>query len=100
MTSLRTFQNEIDEIQHREALMQKAIAHVASEKEKEAKRSTATTTKEVKADVSNEPNTITSEAEVIAGGDEPELAAVELKIQVRNKLRTVVLYHHNWFMTI
>lgn len=33
MTSLRTFQNEIDEIQHREIAKQRVVAHVVQEKE-------------------------------------------------------------------
>ncbi|KAI0092948.1 GTP-binding protein 1 [Irpex rosettiformis] len=77
MTSLRTFQNEIDEIQHREALKQKIIAHGASEKENEAKRASLKVV-EVKADVANEP---TAQSTSVGGEDEPELAEVEAKIQ-------------------
>ena len=85
MTSLRTFQNEIDKIQHREALKQKIMAHVASEKDAKekdpAKRPAPTKVAEVKADVANKPST----EDVSTGGeDEPELAGVEAGIQVHN----------------
>ncbi|KAJ3476836.1 hypothetical protein NLI96_g10887 [Meripilus lineatus] len=54
MTSLRTFQNEIDEIQHREIVKQRAVAHATQEKENKKAPAvptspTVTTTSEVPA---------------------------------------------------
>lgn len=75
MTSLRTFQNEIDQIQHREVAKQRTQAHVVEKtKEKDAKPPTKQTEAEIP------PPTAALDA---VDESTTELAETEEKIQVR-----------------
>lgn len=81
MTSLRTFQNEIDEIYTRETARQRAQAIAEKEKEKDNKNPHAKGT-EVKFESQEE------------GNDQRGLVDVEEEIQVREIRRVVSLCHY------
>jgi hypothetical protein len=74
MTSLRTFQNEIDEIHARETTKQRAHAAADKEKEKENKNPQQSKGKEVKVESQEE------------GDAQPGLTELEEEIQVRARL--------------
>lgn len=71
MTSLRTFQNEIDEIQHREVTRQRTQAALERGKEKEKKPAGKLI------EVQDRPET-----SVPSGGTNPESSDVDEEIQV------------------
>ncbi|KAJ3538012.1 hypothetical protein NM688_g6580 [Phlebia brevispora] len=79
MTSLRAFQNEIDEIQHREVHKQRA--HALLEREKEKEKEVKTLKAEVKKAIPIKTSVVLSQEAQPADDEDDDLSNTEVKIQ-------------------
>lgn len=84
MTSLRTFQNEMDEIHHREVLKKRLIAHAQelAEKEKDSKNRREKEPTKVLVQATECPEPAPTAVVAAPVEDEAELSAAEGRIQV------------------